>query len=116
MSFRKELYFLILYFFLGQSFGQEIFTESFETELSSGKVTTKCDFKIFFKDEQIIKGKGKEKSKVKCKSFKTKKPFLNIDHIRETKSMHILTLKLRISKSGETLIKDSSNVETSKIF
>ena len=115
MSFRKELYFLILYYFLGQSFGQEIFTESFETELSSGKVTTKCDFKIYFTDEQIIMGKGKGKSKVKCKSIKTKKP-VNIDHIRETKSMHILTLKLRISKSGETLIKDSSNVEISKIF
>ena len=116
MSLRKELYFLILYFFLGQSFGQEILTESFKEELSSGKVTTKCDFDIYFTDEKIImKGKGKEKSKVKCESFKSKKP-LNIDHVHETKSMHILTLKLRISKSGKTVIEDSSNVEISKIF
>ena len=115
MSLRKELYFLILYFFLGQSFGQEILTESFKAELSSGKVTTKCDFDIYFTDEKIIKGKGKEKSKVKCKSFNSKKP-VNIDHVHETKSMHILTLELRIFKSGETLIKDSSNVEISKIF
>ena len=116
MSLRKELYFLILYFFLGQSFGQEILTESFKADLSSGKVTTKCDFDIYFTDKKIIiKGKGKEKSKVKCKSIKTKKP-VNIDHVHETKSMHILTLKLRIFKSGETLIQDSSNVEISRIF
>ena len=115
MSLRKELYFLILYFFLGQSFGQVILTESFFAELSSGKVTTQCDFKIYFTDEKIIKGNGKGKSKVKCKSIKTKKP-VNIDHVHETKSMHILTLKLRIFKSGETLIQDSSNIEISRIF
>ena len=116
MSLRKELYFLILYFFLGQSFGQEILNEFFKEELSSGKVTTKCDFDIYFTDEKIIiKGKGKEKSKVKCKSFKAKKP-VNIDHVHETKSMHILTLKLQIFKSGKALIKEDSNVETSKIF
>ena len=57
------------------------------------------------------------KSKVKCESFKSKKP-LNIDHVHETKSMHILTLKLKISKKKNTLITEitDSNVEKSKIF
>ena len=115
MLLRKELYFLILYFFLGQSFGQEILTESFKADLSSGKVTTRCDFDIYFTDEKIIQGKGKEKSKVKCESFKSKKP-LNIDHVHETKSMHILTLKLQILTNGRGIIKEDSTVETSKIF
>ena len=109
MSLRKELYFLILYFFLCQiSYGQE-FQEEFTTELSSGKYTSGCNFKIHFTDEKIL-----GKSKVKC----TKKPkkLMTIEHVHETKSMHILTLKLQIFKNGRGNIKEDSTVETSKIF
>ena len=106
MLLRKELYFLILSFFLGQSYGQE-FTEEFETELSSGKKTTVCEFEIYFTDEKIL-----GKSKVKC----SKKKPMTIEHVHETKSMHILTLKLQIFRNGNARIKEDSNVETSKIF
>ena len=58
-----------------------------------------------------------EESEVKCKKIKIKRP-VNIDHVHETKSMHILTLKLKISKKKNTLITEitDSNVEKSKIF
>ena len=107
MSLRKELYFLILYFFLGQSFGQEILTEFFKTELKDGKFTTDCDFSIYFTDEKILGN-----SKVKC--CKIKKP-MTIDYKHDTKSMHILRFQLEITRNGSTLIKNSS-VETSKKF
>ena len=107
MLLRKELIILILSFFLGQSYGQE-FKEEFETELSSGKKTTVCKFEIYFTDKKIL-----GKSKVKCSK---KKPMTSIEHVHETKSMHILTLKLQIFKNGKAHIKEDSNVETSKIF
>ena len=110
MLLRKELYFLILSFFLGQSFGQE-FYESFKAELSSGKKTTVCDFEIYYTDEKILLGKSKSKVK-KC----TKKKPMTVEHVHETKSMHILTLKLQIFKNGNGNIKEDSTVETSKIF
>ena len=109
MLLRKELYFLILSFFLGQSFGQE-FYESFKAELSSGKKNTVCDFEIYYTDEKIL---GKSKVK-KCKP-KPKKS-MTVEHVHETKSMHILTLKLQIFKNGNGNIKEDSTVETSKIF
>ena len=105
MLLRKELYFLILSFFLGQSYGQE-FKEEFTTKLSSGKKTTVCVFEIYFTDKKIL-----GKSNVKC----SKKKPMTIVHVHETKSMHILTLKLQINKNGNARIKES-NVETSKIF
>merc|ERR1711860_218007 len=103
MLSRKELYFLILFFFLGQSYGQEILTEFFKTELKEGKYPTVCDFSIYFTDKKIMGN-----SKVKCSRIK--KP-MTIEHVHETKSMHILKLTLKISRNGKTLIKDS-NVET----
>ena len=106
MLLRKELIILILSFFLGQSYGQE-FKEEFETELSSGKKTTDCVFEIYFTDEKIL-----GKSKVKC----SKKKPMTVVHVHETKSMHILTLKVQIKNGKERLIKEDSNVETSKIF
>ena len=113
MLLQKELYFLILYLFLGQSYGQE-FYESFQAELSSGKKTTVCEFNIYFTDEKILVGKSKVK---KCS--KLKKP-MTVEHVHETKSMHILTLKLQIFKNGngkgKGKIKEDSTVETSKIF
>ena len=111
MLLRKELYFLILSFFLGQSFGQE-FYESFKAELSSGKKTTVCDFEIYYTDEKILLGKSKSKVK-KCS--KLKKP-MTVEHVHEIKSMHILTLKLQIFKNGNGNIKEDSTVETSKIL
>ena len=110
MLLRKELYFLILSFFLGQSYEEkkeEILTEFFKAELKEGKYPTVCDFSIYFTDEKIL-----GKSKVKC----SKKKPMTVEHIHETKSMHILTLKLQIFRSGKALIKEDSNVETSKIF
>ena len=106
MLLQKELYFLILYLFLGQSYGQE-FTEEFKTELSSGKKTTVCKFEIYFTDKKIL-----GKSQVKC----SKKKPMTIEHVHETKSMHILTLKLQIFKNGKGNIKEDSTVKTSKIF
>ena len=106
MLLRKELIILILSFFLGQSYGQE-FKEEFETELSSGKKTTDCVFEIYFTDEKIL-----GKSKVKC----SKKKPMTVVHVHETKSMHILTLKLQIFRNGKARIEEDSNVETSKIF
>ena len=110
MLLRKELYFLILSFFLGQSYGQE-FSESFKAELSSGKKTSVCEFDIYFTDEKILeKSKGK-----KCTNAPKKKP-MTIEHVHETKSMHILSLKLQILKNGKGKIKEDSTVETSKTF
>ena len=113
MLWRKELYFLILSFFLGQSYGQE-FYESFKAELSSGKKTTVCDFEIHFTDKKILLGKSKVK---KCSKLKK---LMTVEHVHETKSMHILTLKLQIFKNGNGngngKIKEGSTVETSKIF
>ena len=40
---------------------------------------------------------------------------MTVDYIHETKSMHILTLRLRISMSGTTRIL-SSSVEKSKYY
>ena len=108
MLLRKELYFLILSFFLGQSYeekNEEILTEFFKAELKEGKFPTVCDFSIYFTDKKIMGN-----SKVKC--TKIKKP-MTIEYVHETKSMHILRLTLKISKNGKTFIKDS-NVETSK--
>ena len=107
MLLRKELCFLILSFFLGQSYGQE-FKEEFKAELSLGKKTTVCNFEIYFTNENIL---GKSIVK-KCGK---KKP-MHVEHVHETKSMHILTLKLQILKNGKGKIKEDSTVETSKIF
>ena len=103
MLLRKELYIPILYFFLGQSYGQEILTTIFTTELS-GKETTECDFSIYYTDTKILGN-----STVKC--CRIKKP-MTIDYVHKTKSMHKLIFKLEISRNGSTLIKDS-NVEMS---
>ena len=67
-----------------------------------------CEFDIYFTDKVIL-------SKSKVKKCGKKKP-MHVEHVRDTKSRHILTLKLEIFKNGKGRIKYDSNVQTSKIF
>ena len=85
--------------------GTSLYKSSFTDEIVSGKVKTKCDFTLSYTDSDFTK------TKVSCGRI-TKKNMI-VDYVHETKSMHILTLRFKISKSGKTKVL-SSSVEKSK--
>ena len=75
------------------------------TDIVSGSVKTNCDFDLSYTDNYFTK------TKVSCDRIS--KGRMTVGYIHDAKSMHILTLKLRISKSGKTKVL-SSRVEKSK--
>ena len=79
------------------------YTSSFTDKIVSGKVEADCDFDLSYTDSDFTK------TNVSCKISKGK---MTVDYIHEAKSMHILTLRLKI-KSGNTKVL-SSSVEKSK--
>ena len=84
--------------------GTSSYKSKFSDEIVSGSVKTKCNFTLSYTDSNFTK------TEVSCRISKGK---LTVDYIHETKSMHILTLRLKISKSGKTKVL-SSSVEKSK--
>ena len=96
---------LLLCLLLYSANSTSLYKSSFTDEIVSGNVKTKCDFTLSYTDNYFTK------SKVSCGRISKGK--MTVDYIHEAKSMHILTLKLRISKSGKTKVL-SSSVEKSK--
>ena len=84
--------------------GTSSYKSSF-TDIVSGSVKTNCDFDLSYTDNYFTK------TKVSCDRIS--KGRMIVDYIHVAKSMHILTLRLRISKSGKTKVL-SSSVEKSK--
>ena len=81
------------------------YTSKFTDKIVSGKVEADCTFKLSYTDSHLTK------SKVSCDRIKKGK--ITVDYVHEAKSMHILTMRLQILKSGKTKIL-SSSVEKSK--
>ena len=82
-----------------------LFKSSFTDEIVSGNVKTNCDFDLSYTDNYFTK------TKVSCDRIS--KGRMIVDYIHVAKSMHFLTLRLRISKSGKTKVL-SSSVQKSK--
>ena len=93
------LFCLLLYFV------NSTYISSFTDDIVSGNIKAHCDFDLSYTDSHITK------TKVSCGRISKGK--MTVDYIHESKSMHILTLRLKISKSGKTRVL-SSNVEKSK--
>ena len=105
MMHQKSLllfYLLLLYSVNGTS----SYTTSF-TDIVSGSVKTNCAFELSYTDSYFTN------TTVSCDRIWRWR--MTVDYIHETKSMHILTLRLRISRSGRTSIL-SSSVEKSKLY
>ena len=83
------------------------YTSLFTDEIVSGSVKTDCIFDLSYTDSDFTE------SKVSCDGISKRK--ITVDYVHEAKSMHILTLRLRISMSGKTKVL-SSSVEKSKIY
>ena len=83
------------------------YNSSFTDKIVSGKIKADCDFDLSYTDSNFTK------TKVSCGRISKGK--MTVDYIHESKSMHILTLRLKISKSGKTKVL-SSNVEKSKFL
>ena len=81
------------------------YTSKFTDEIVSGNVKTDCDFNLSYTDSDFTE------SKVSCDGISKRK--ITVDYVHEAKSMHILTLRLKIFESGETNVL-SSSVEKSK--
>ena len=96
---KVTLLFCLLFYSLNGTY-----ISSFTDEIVWGSVKTDCDFDLSYTDSNFTK------TNVSCRISKGK---MTVDYIHEAKSMHILTLKLRISKSGKTKVL-SSSVEKSK--
>ena len=94
-----QLFCLLLYFVNGT------YISSFTNEVVSGSFKTNCSFNLSYTDNSFIK------TKVSCNG--SSKGRMIVDYIHEAKSMHILTLRIQIKKSGRTKVL-SSNVEKSK--
>ena len=77
----------------------------FTDEIVSGNVKADCDFNLSYTDSYFTK------TKVSCGRISKGK--IIVDYIHEPKSLHILNLRLRISKSGKTKVL-SSSVQKSK--
>ena len=82
-----------------------IYISSFNDDIVSGKVKANCDFALSYTDSYFTK------TKVSCSRISKKQ--ITVDYVHEAKSMHILSLRLKISKSGKTKVLTSS-VERSK--
>ena len=77
----------------------------FTDDIVSGKVKADCDFNLSYTDSHFTK------TKVSCGRISKGK--IIVDYIHEAKSLHILNLRLRISRSGKTKVL-SSSVQKSK--
>ena len=82
-----------------------IYISLFTDDIVSGNIKAHCAFDLSYTDGNLTK------TKVSC--GRISKGRMIVDYIHEAKSMHILTLRLKISKSGKTKVL-SSNVEKSK--
>ena len=103
MMHQKSLllfYLLLLYSVNGTS----SYTTSF-TDIVSGSVKTICAFQLSYTDSYFTN------TTVSC--AKISRGRMTVNYIHETKAMHILSLRLKISRSGRTSIL-SSSVEKSK--
>ena len=78
---------------------------SFTDAIASESVKADCDFDLSYTDSYFTE------TKVSCGSISEGE--ITVDYVHEAKSMHILSLRLRISKSGKTKVL-SSSVEKSK--
>ena len=81
------------------------YTAPFTDEIVSGNVKTDCDFNLSYTDSDFTK------TEVSCDGISKRK--ITVDYVHEAKSMHVLTLRLKIFESGETNVL-SSSVEKSK--
>ena len=86
--------------------GGSTYTSSF-SDIVKGSVQTNCLFDLSYTDNYFTK------TTVSCGRIWRWQ--MTVDYIYETKSMHILTLRLRISMSGITRML-SSSVEKSKYY
>ena len=97
---KVTLLFCLLFYSLNGTY-----ISSFTDEIVWGSVKTDCDFDLSYTDTDF--------TKIKVSCGRISKGKMTVDYIHEAKSMHILTLRLRISKSGKTKVL-SSSVEKSK--
>ena len=84
--------------------GSTTYTSSFN-DIVKGSVQTNCAFDLSYTDSYFIK--------ISVSCGRIWRWQMTVDYVHETKSMHILTLRIRISMSGRTRIL-SSSVEKSK--
>ena len=95
---------LLFYLLLYSVYGTSSYTSSF-TDVVSGSVKTNCDFNLTYTDSKFTN------TEVSCERLSKGK--ITVDYVHEAKSMHVLTLRLKILKSGTTRVQ-SSSVEKSK--
>ena len=100
MIHKVALFFCLLFYSLNGTY-----TSSFTDEIVSESVKADCDFDLSYTDSYFTK------TKVSCGSISEGE--ITVDYVHEAKSMHILTLRLKIFESGETNVL-SSSVEKSK--
>ena len=99
---KVTLLFCLLFYSLNGTY-----ISSFTDEIVWGSVKTDCDFNLTYTDSNLTE----TETKVRCVRISKKK--ITVDYVHEAKSMHTLSLRLRISKSGKTKVL-SSSVEKSK--
>ena len=99
---KVTLLFCLLFYSLNGTY-----ISSFTDEIVWGSVKTDCDFNLTYTDSNLTE----TETKVRCGRISKKK--ITVEYVHEAKSMHTLSLRLRISKSGKTKVL-SSSVEKSK--
>ena len=85
-----------------------LFKSSFTDEIVSGNVKTNCDFDLSYTDSDF--------TKIKVSCGRISKGKITVDYVHEAISMHILTLKLRVSKTGKTKVLSSSIQKSKYIY
>ena len=94
---------LLILIFIGNMMkicnGLERFSISFEDEVRKGKASAMCLFRINYDDKDVH-----DDSNVSCPNAKKT---MNVDYEHNSKTMHKINLKLKITKRNAKIIKSS---------
>ena len=94
------LFCILLWMLISQCEAQEIFSTSWEAEVTKGRASASCRFQLSYSDH------GVQAANVTCSDVT--KAMAAVNHERNAKTMHKIRLTLKIMKNGLTRVTSSS--------
>ena len=94
------LFCILLWMLISQCEAQEIFSTSWEAEVTKGRASASCRFQLSYSDH------GVQAANVTCTDVT--KAMAAVNHEHNAKTMHKIRLTLKIMKNGLTRVTSSS--------